>query len=130
MPQRLLALCLAALPLAALAEACITQSSSDAIEVKVCQQNRSIPAQLFRSGFCSTQLPGQKTTVTFADNCPGGAFGVCRNAQTGGTPYQQDIYYYGVASDARILKPACEKQSKGVWQDSPLFPLQARTKGL
>jgi len=44
-----------------------------------------------------------------------GAFGVCRNATVGGTPYQQDVHYYGVASDATYLKPFCEKQSKGVW---------------
>ena len=30
-------------------------------------------------------------------------------------PYKQDIHYYGVDSDARYLKPACERQSKGVW---------------
>lgn len=110
-------LCLAGLllPLPALAQACIIQAESARMEVQVCQQNRSIPPNLFKSGFCKPQLAGQKTTVTFADRCPAGAFGVCRNAQTGGMPYQQDIYYYGIASDARFLKPACERQSKGVW---------------
>lgn len=102
------------LPLSALAQACIIHAESASMEVRICQQNRSIPPNLFQSGFCKPQLAGQKTTVTFAERCPAGAFGVCRNAQTGGF-YQQDIYYYGVESDARFLKPACERQSKGVW---------------
>ena len=108
-------LCL--LPLQVWAEACIIQAESARMDIKLCQQNRSIPAHLFKSGFCQPKLAGQKTTVTFAELCPTGAFGVCRNAQSGGLPYQQDIYYYGVASDARYLKPACERQSKGVWMD-------------
>ena len=101
-------------PLSTWAQACIIHAASADMEVQVCQQNRSIPPNLFQSGFCKPQLAGQKTTVTFADRCPAGAFGVCRNAQTGGI-YQQDIYYYGIESDARFLKPACERQSKGVW---------------
>ena len=58
---------------------------------------------------------GQKVDVSFVEQCPVGAFGVCRNARVGGTPYQQDIHYYGVAEDAAYLKPFCESQSKGVW---------------
>lgn len=98
-----------------LAQACLIESVSPQVKVKICQQNRSIPPQLFKSGFCKPQLKGQKTTVTFVEQCPIGAFGVCRNAQTPGVPYQQDIHYYGVRSDAQYLKPACERQSKGVW---------------
>ena len=97
------------------AEACVVHSAGQQLEVKLCQQNRSIPANLFRSGFCAPQLPGQKVEVRFVAQCPSGAFGECRNAKVQGTPYQQDIFYYGVASDARYLKPACEQQSKGVW---------------
>lgn len=97
------------------AQACIIESSDQQIKVKICQQNRSIPEHLFKSGFCKPQLKGHTTTVTFVDQCPMGAFGVCRNAQTPGVPYQQDIHYYGVDTDARYLKPACERQSKGVW---------------
>ena len=108
-------LLLAALPLLAQAEACIVHSQGAQVDVKVCQQNRSIPANLFRGGFCAPQLQGQKVEVSFAEQCPSGAFGECRNARVGGTPYQQDIFYYGVETDARYLKPACEQQSKGVW---------------
>ncbi|MNW12733.1 hypothetical protein D3C71_2104990 [compost metagenome] len=50
------------------------------------------------------------------DNCPTGAFGVCRNAKVSNQPYRQDIHYYGVASDARYLKPFCEAQSQGTWE--------------
>lgn len=96
-------------------EACVVHSQGDQVDVKLCQQNRSIPSNLFRSGFCQPQLKGQKVEVTFVEQCPGGSFGVCRNAAVGGTAYRQDTHYYGVASDARLLKPFCEKQSKGVW---------------
>ena len=98
-----------------LADACIVHSQGDLGDVKVCQQNRSIPPNLFKSGFCSPQLKGQKVEVSFVEQCPAGAFGVCRNAQAQGMPYKQDIHYYGVASDARYLKLYCEGQSKGVW---------------
>ena len=96
------------------AQACVIESADERVQIKICQQNRSIPEQMFKSGFCQPQLQGQKTKVTFVEQCPIGAFGVCRNAQTAGVPYQQDIHYYGVDTDARYLKPACEKQSKGL----------------
>lgn len=96
-------------------EACVIHSQAERLDVKVCQQNRSIPPNLFRSGFCQPQLKGQKVAVDFVEQCPMGSYGVCRNATVGGTPYQQDIHYYGVASDAVYLKAFCEKQSKGVW---------------
>lgn len=105
------------LPATAQAQACIIHAESENMEVRLCQKNRSIPPNLFKTGFCKPQLVGQKTTVTFADQCPSGAFGVCRNARAGGMPYQQDIYYYGIPSDARFLKPACERQSQGVWME-------------
>lgn len=99
------------------AEACLVHSEGQELEVKLCQQNRTIPANLFRTGFCAPQLKGQKVEVRFVEQCPSGAFGECRNARVQGTPYQQDIHYYGVATDARYLKPACERQSKGVWME-------------
>lgn len=99
----------------AFGEACVVHSQGNRVDVKVCQQNRSIPPQLFRSGFCQPQLQGQQVEVEYVEQCPGGAFGVCRNAQVGGMPYRQDIHYYGVESDARLLKPYCERQSRGVW---------------
>lgn len=114
---RIIFLLLAMLPLPALAQACIIHAHSDSLDVKLCQHNRSIPPTLFKNGFCQPRLAGQKTEVSFSETCPGGAFGVCRNAQTAGGPYQQDIYYYGVASDARYLRPACEQQNRGTWMD-------------
>ncbi len=116
MPRVLIAL-LALLPLPAMAQACLIHAQSNNLEVKLCQHNRSIPANLFANGFCQPRLAGQKTEVSFSDTCPAGAFGVCRNAQTTGAPYQQDIYYYGVASDARYLRPACQQQNRGTWMD-------------
>ncbi|WP_017939474.1 hypothetical protein [Zestomonas thermotolerans] len=113
--RRLLVLLCSTLPLLARAEACLVHSQGDRLDVKVCQENRSIPAQLFRNGFCQPQLKGQKVEVEHLEKCPQGAFGVCRNAQVGNLPYRQDIHYYGVASDAAYLKPYCERQSHGVW---------------
>lgn len=108
----------------AMAEACIVEAESGTSLVRICQQNRSIPPNLFKTGFCKPQLAGQKTTVTFVEHCPSGAFGVCRNATSGGMPYQQDIHYYGVESDARFLKPACEKQNRGTWQSGSNLQLR------
>ncbi|PTU74469.1 NADH:ubiquinone oxidoreductase [Pseudomonas mangrovi] len=99
----------------AFGEACVVHTEGNRVEVKVCQQNRSIPAELFRSGFCQPQLKGQKVEVSYVEQCPDNSFGICRNAQVGGMPYRQDIHYYGVETDARFLKPFCEQQSKGVW---------------
>jgi hypothetical protein len=110
--------CLALLaPLYVHAEACLIHSKGKGIDVKVCQQNRSIPANLFHDGFCRPQLADQKVEVTFAEQCPSGEFGVCQNAQVQGMPYRQDIHYYGIASDARFLQPFCEQQSQGQWID-------------
>jgi hypothetical protein len=97
------------------AEGCLIHSQDDRIEVKVCQQNHTIPDELFRTGFCQPQLQGQEVEVTFVEQCPTGAFGICRNAQVSNMPYRQDIHYYGVASDARFLQPACEQNSAGEW---------------
>ncbi|MCK9533550.1 MAG: NADH:ubiquinone oxidoreductase [Pseudomonas sp.] len=101
------------------AQACVIESVDQQVKVKICQYNRSIPEHLFKSGFCQPQLQGQTTSVSFVEQCPSGAFGVCRNAQAGGLGYVEDIYYYGVKSDARYLKPACEQQSKGQWITDP-----------
>ena len=106
---------LALLPVLAHAEACIVQSSGSQMQVKLCQQNISIPAHMFHDSFCQPELPGQKVEVSFAEQCPTGAYGKCSNARVTNLPYQQDIHYYGVASDARILKLACEQQYKGSW---------------
>lgn len=100
----------------AMAEACIVHSQGDGLDVKLCQENRSIPRQLFRDGFCKPEMKGQNVEVSFVDNCPAGAFGVCRDAKVSNQLYRQDIHYYGVASDARYLKPFCEGQSQGKWE--------------
>lgn len=99
----------------ALAEGCLIHSKDDRVEVRICQQNRNIPDALFRTGFCQPELKGQQVEVRFVEQCPSGAFGICRNAQVSNMPYRQDIHYYGVASDARFLKPACEHNSAGEW---------------
>lgn len=106
---------LALLPGLAQAEACMVHSRGSQVEVRVCQQNISIPPSMFHDGFCQPQLQGQKVEVTFVEQCPGGAFGACRNARVSSMPYRQDIHYYGVASDARILQRACEQQYTGSW---------------
>jgi hypothetical protein len=99
----------------ALAQACIVQSHSKRVEVKVCEQNRNMPEKLFADGFCQPNLPGQQVDVQYLDQCPAGAFGVCSNAQVSNMPYRMDIHYYGVATDAAYLKPYCEAQSQGTW---------------
>ena len=97
------------------AEACVVHSHAERLDVKVCQENRNIPAKLFHDGFCQPQLAGQKIEVEYVDQCPAGAFGVCSNAQVANMHYHQNIHYYGVASDAHYLKPFCEGQSQGQW---------------
>ena len=99
----------------ALAQACVVHSQGERLDVKVCQQNRNIPEKLFTDGFCQPTLAGQKVEVQYVEQCPGGAFGVCNNAQVANMPYRQDIHYYGVATDAAYLKPFCEAQNQGTW---------------
>ncbi|SDJ05170.1 hypothetical protein SAMN05216588_1373 [Pseudomonas flavescens] len=113
--RRLLPLVLCCVSGLAWGDACVVHSQAERLDVKVCQQNRNIPPNLFRNGFCKPELKGQKTQVSFVEQCPSGAFGVCRGAKVLNTPYQQDIHYYGVAKDANYLKPFCERQSRGVW---------------
>jgi len=107
---------LAALPLPALAEACVVHSQGQGVAVQVCQHNVSIPKLLFETGFCKPKLKGQEIEVEFVEQCPDGAHGICAGAQAGGPAYRQDIHYYGEASDARYLKAFCEGQSGGSWR--------------
>lgn len=100
-----------------LAEACIINGHNQKIEIQICQHNGNIPDDMFRNSFCQPQLSEMETEVTFLEQCPTGAFGVCRDAHVGGVPMSQDIYYYGVATDARYLRPACGQQSLGRWED-------------
>ncbi|MDE1168853.1 MAG: NADH:ubiquinone oxidoreductase [Pseudomonas sp.] len=98
------------------AQACVIHSHGERLDVKLCQQNRNIPEKMFHDGFCEPNLPGQKVTVDYVDQCPAGAFGVCSDAHVDNMPYRQDIHYYGVASDTAYLKPFCEQKSQGQWQ--------------
>jgi hypothetical protein len=98
------------------AQACVVHSQGDHLDVKVCQENGNIPEQLFASGFCKPSLKDQKTDVSYVDHCPVGAFGICSDAHVDNMPYRQSIYYYGVASDTRYLKPFCESRSRGIWK--------------
>lgn len=102
----------------ALADACVVHSHDERVAVTLCQANRSIPGELFRDGFCRPQLKDQQVEVRFVEQCPEGAFGICRDASVSELPYRQDIHYYGVASDARYLQPACEQISRGVWESA------------
>ena len=97
------------------AQACLVHSQAERLDVKVCQQNVSIPAAMFHESFCQPRLAGQRVATEYLESCPAGAFGVCRNAQVANMPYREDIHYYGVASDALYLKPFCEGQSQGRW---------------
>ena len=98
------------------AEACVVHSQAERVSVEVCQQNRTIPPKLFHDGFCQPNLPGQKVEVQHLEQCPQGAYGVCRGARVERMPYEQEIHYYGVASDAAYLKPFCEQNSGGHWE--------------
>lgn len=97
------------------AEACVVQGEGEGVQVQLCQANRSIPARLFREGFCAPRLKGQQVQVRFVEQCPEGAIGICQGARVQGAPYRQDIHYYGVAGDSRYLQPACERLSDGRW---------------
>lgn len=98
-----------------LGQACVVHSTAERLDVRVCQQNRTIPQKLFADGFCQPNLPGQKVEVQYVDQCPTGAFGMCSNAQVANMPYRQDIHYYGVTTDAAYLQPFCEAKSQGTW---------------
>jgi hypothetical protein len=97
------------------AQACLVHSQAERLDVKVCQENISIPPKMFHDSFCQPQLTGQKVETQYSEQCPAGAFGICSNAQVANMPYLENIHYYGVASDALYLKPFCEGQSKGKW---------------
>lgn len=116
LPARLALVLLAGLSGQVQAESCVVHSQAERLDVKVCQENLTIPPELFHDGFCKPQLKDQKVEVSYVDQCPTGSFGQCSNAQVANMPYRQNIHYYGVASDAAFLRPFCEQQSKGVWK--------------
>ena len=103
-------------PMLAHSESCLVHSQGQGVDVQICQHNINIPSQMFHDEFCQPHLKGQKINISYSDQCPSQAFALCKNAQAGSF-YQQDIYYYGVASDARFLQPVCEQQYHGHWHN-------------
>src|SRR5690606_40384902 len=120
--MRLLALCMLLATGQALAEACIVTSSGAGVEVKVCQDNINIPTELFRSGYCQPQLAGQVVRVEFVEQCPSGAFGICRNAEASNFSYRQNIHYYGVAGQPRNWRRRGELSTKAQWPETDWQP--------
>ncbi|UAW98392.1 NADH:ubiquinone oxidoreductase [Halopseudomonas nanhaiensis] len=82
----------------------------------MCQQNQSIPPQLFESSFCQPQIPDREFDVRMMEDCPSGAYGVCEGARTPGVAYQQSIHYYSEPDDTPVLRAYCEEISQGAWR--------------
>lgn len=99
----------------ALAEACLIESSDDQLPIRLCQQNITIPPQLFRDSFCQPQIAERSFEVSFMDSCPDGAYGVCKDAQSEGVAYRQSIHYYSEPDDQPVLQAYCEQFSQGQW---------------
>lgn len=97
------------------AAACLIESYDDQLPIRMCQQNISIPAQLFKDSFCQPQIAGRSFEVSYTDSCPGGAYGVCDNARSEGVAYRQAIHYYSDPDDQPVLQAYCEQFSDGQW---------------
>ncbi|SDU33678.1 hypothetical protein [Halopseudomonas salegens] len=100
----------------AFAGACLIESDDDQLPIRLCQQNMTIPDNLFHDSFCQPQIPERSFSITEVESCPAGAYGVCVGARTEGVGYQQSIYYYSDADDAKYLQVYCEDVSDGEWQ--------------
>lgn len=100
----------------AMASACVITSNDEQLPIRMCQHNINIPPSLFTDSFCQPQIPDRSFDVAFTDECPEGAYGVCKGAKTPGVAYEQAIYYYSDADDAPILKAYCEDISEGRWE--------------
>ncbi|MEH6491924.1 NADH:ubiquinone oxidoreductase [Halopseudomonas sp.] len=101
------------------AEACLIESTDQQVPIRMCQQNMTIPKQLFSNNFCHPNIPDRTFAISMIEACPEGAYGSCTGAHTEGVGYQQSIHYYSDAGDAPVLKAYCEKVSNGVWQAQP-----------
>lgn len=101
------------------AQACLIESTDQKVPIRLCQENMTIPKDLFSDNFCHPQIPDRTFAVSMVDACPEGFYGICQGARTEGVAYQQSIHYYSDAGDAPVLKAYCEKVSQGVWQQSP-----------
>lgn len=99
-----------------LADACLIESSDDQVAIRMCQQNISIPPQLFKGSFCQPQIAERSFEVSFMENCPAGAYGVCDDARSEGVGYRQAIHYYSDPADQPVLQAYCEKFSQGQWR--------------
>lgn len=95
------------------AEACAVYSAKAEDTLIRCQQNRSIPPNLFRSGFCSAQPEGRRVQSQMLAQCPLGFKAVCRNTQVGNTSYRQDVFYYAEHIPAHLQRDC--KRRRGVW---------------
>lgn len=100
---------------AAQAAACLIESNDDQLPIRMCQQNISIPAPLFEDSFCQPQIADRSFEVSYRDNCPEGAYGVCDNARSEGVAYRQAIHYYSDPDDQPVLQAYCEQFSDGQW---------------
>lgn len=100
----------------ALGAACVITSNDDQLDIRICQQNISIPPSLFSDSFCQPQIPERSFEVTFTEACPNGAYGICVGAKSPGVAYEQAIHYYSDAGDAPVLKAYCENISNGRWE--------------
>ncbi len=100
----------------AMADACLIESNDDQLPVRMCQQNISIPAQLFKGSFCQPQIAERSFDVSFLDSCPQGAYGICDEARSEGVGYRQSIHYYSDPDDQPVLKAYCEQFSHGQWR--------------
>jgi len=113
LPLCILLLCL--LPRLLLADACLIESTDDGVAIRMCQQNLSIPPQLFRDSFCQPQIHQREFRVDMLESCPDGAYGICQQASSEGVAYHQSIHYYSDPDDAPYLKVWCEQHSQGSW---------------
>lgn len=100
----------------AMAEACLIESNDDGLAIRMCQQNISIPQQLFTGSFCQPQIPERTFDIDIVEACPAGAYGVCEGARSEGVGYRQSIHYYSDPDDAAVLRAYCEKISGGTWR--------------
>lgn len=101
---------------AAHSAACLIESNDDQLPVRLCQQNISIPPSLFNDSFCQPQIPDRSFDITFVDQCPAGAYGICDDARSEGVAYRQAIYYYSEPADEPVLQAYCKQFSQGQWR--------------
>lgn len=97
------------------ATACLIESDDEQEPIRLCQQNMTIPENLFEESFCQPNIPERSFKIELIETCPAGAYGICEGSRTEGVGYQQSIYYYSNASDAPVLKAYCEQISHGKW---------------